>query len=112
MGKWQVDVFFCAQGCSNVLSLVIKLVIAILSACYQLRHGAMLKTKQRMYTFKSQENFAFICFKFLATFASRYSDSFDQQRKVFLHNLNHFMHTYGGSQGCESLISHSYQLPY
>lgn len=42
MGEGQVDVFFCAHGCCDVLSFVVKLVVAVLSACDQLRHGVML----------------------------------------------------------------------
>lgn len=36
MREWQIDVFFCAQGSHDMLSLVIKLVAAVLSACDQL----------------------------------------------------------------------------
>lgn len=46
MGEGQVDVFFFAYGCCDVLSLVIKLVATILSASDQLGHGAMLETKK------------------------------------------------------------------
>ncbi len=45
MREGQVDVFFSAHGCHDVLSLVIELVAAVLSACDQLRYGAMLETK-------------------------------------------------------------------
>lgn len=36
MGEGQIDVFFSAQGSHDVLSLVIKLVVAVLNACQQL----------------------------------------------------------------------------
>lgn len=45
MRKRQVDVFLCACGCRDVLSLVIKLVVAVLSARDQLRYGPVLETK-------------------------------------------------------------------
>lgn len=44
-GEGQVNMFFCAHGCHDVLSFVIKLVAAVLSACDQLRQGAMLERK-------------------------------------------------------------------
>lgn len=63
MREGKVDMFFCAHGCCDVLSLVIELVATVLSACDQLRHGAMLEKQypeclcvlMLMYTFKSQE---------------------------------------------------------
>lgn len=59
MGEGQIDVFFCAHCCCDVLPLVIKLVVAVLSTCDQLRHWTMLDMKiQRglmlMVTFVSQ----------------------------------------------------------
>lgn len=49
MGEGQVDVFFCAHCCFDVLSLVVKLVVAVLSTCDQLRHWAMLDMKIHIY---------------------------------------------------------------
>lgn len=43
MREWQVDVFFCAHCCHEVLPLVMKMVVAALSACDQFRQGLMLE---------------------------------------------------------------------
>lgn len=48
MGEGRVDVFFCAHGRCDVLSFVVKLVVAVLGTCNQFRHGAMLKYKHNI----------------------------------------------------------------
>lgn len=44
MGQGHKVVFFSALGCCDVLSLVIQMVVAVLSAFDQLRQGVMLET--------------------------------------------------------------------
>lgn len=45
MGQGHKVVFFSALGCCDVLSLVIQMVVAVLSAFDQLRQGVMLETE-------------------------------------------------------------------
>lgn len=43
MGEGQERVLFSAHCCRDVLSLVIKLVVTVLTTCDHLRHGVMLE---------------------------------------------------------------------
>lgn len=49
--------FFLAVAHSDVLPLIVKFVVAVLGACNQLRHGAVLKSRVNVDTFNSVEQF-------------------------------------------------------